>query len=41
MSVVKNESMVGGCGVVNARQWWLWNGLVWLVVVGLLLVWVD
>ena len=41
MGVVKNISMVGGCGVVNSRRWWLWIGLVSLVVVGLLLVWVD
>ena len=33
--------MVGGCGVVNSKRWWLWIGLVSLVVVGLLLVWVD
>ena len=41
MGVVKNISIVGGCGVVNSRRWWLWIGLVSLVVVGLLLVWVD
>ena len=41
MGVVKNISMVGGCGVVNSRRWWLWIDLVSLVVVGLLLVWVD
>ena len=33
--------MVGCCGVVNSKRWWLWIGLVSLVVVGLLLVWVD
>ena len=41
MGVVKNGLMVGGCGVVNSKRWWLWIGLVSLVVVGLLLVWVD
>ena len=41
MGVVKSGSVVGGCGVVNSRQWWLWIGLVSLVVVGLLLVCVD
>ena len=41
MGVVKNGFMVGGCGVVNSKRWWLWIGLVSLVVVGLLLVWVD
>ena len=40
MGVVKNGLIVGGCGVVNSKRWWLWIGLVWLVVVGLL-VWVD
>ena len=41
MGLVKNGSMVGGCGDVNSKRWWLWIGLVSLVVVGLLLVWVD
>ena len=41
MGVVKNRSVVGGCGVMNSKRWWLWIGLVSLVVVGLLLVWVD
>ena len=41
MGVVKNGLVVGGCGVVNSKRWWLWIGLVSLVVVGLLLVWVD
>ena len=41
VGVVKNGSVVRGCGVVNPRWWWLWIGLVSLVVVGLLLVWVD
>ena len=41
VGVVKNVSVVGGCGVVNSKRWCLWIGLVWLVVVGLLLVWVD
>ena len=38
---MKNGLVVGGCGVVNSKPWWLWIGLVSLVVVGLLLVWVD
>ena len=41
MGVVKNGLVVGGCGVANSKRWWLWIGLVSLVVVGLLLVWVD
>ena len=41
VGVMKNRLVVGGCGVVNPRRWWLWFGLVSLVVVGLLLVWVD
>ena len=38
---MKNGSVVGGCGVVNPKWWWLWIGLDSLVVVGLLLVWVN
>ena len=41
MGVVKSRSVVGGCGVVNSKWWWLWIGLVSLIVVDLLLVWVN
>ena len=41
VGVVKNGSVVGGCGVVHPKWWWLWIGLDSLVVVGLLLVWVN
>ena len=37
----EKRKVVGGYGGVNSRRWWLWIGLVSLVVVGLLLVWVD
>ena len=41
MGVVKNGSVVCGCGVVNSKWWWLWIGLDSPGVVGLLFVWVD